>query len=418
MSVTSSSPASGTASDTAGSLSLRQVLLCSALIVTVSMGIRHGFGLWLQPVTMERGWTRETFAFAMALQNLAWGLAGPLAGMLADRWGAARVLQAGGAAYAAGLVWMATATSGSSFAASAGLLIGIAQAGCTYAVVYGVIGRNSPPERRSWAMGVAAAAGSFGQFLMVPVENWLIAQLGWQQALFVLAGFALTILPLALGLRERPGSSAAAGGPAQSIGAALREAFGYRSFQLLMAGYFVCGFQVVFIGVHMPSYLKDHGLAPEVATAALALIGLFNVFGTYAAGTLGQRYAKRHLLAAIYLLRSVAIVTFLALPLTPLSVYVFSAVMGLLWLSTVPPTNAVVAQIFGVRYLSMLGGFVFLSHQIGSFLGVWLGGLLYDRSGSYDVVWWIAIALGVFAALVNLPVREGAIARAALAPTT
>ncbi|HMW22826.1 MAG TPA: MFS transporter [Burkholderiaceae bacterium] len=407
-----SSPSNPAASThTPAQLSTRQVLLCGALIVTVAMGIRHGFGLWLQPITMERGWTRETFAFAMAVQNLAWGLAGPLAGMLADRWGAFRVLQAGALIYAAGLLTMALATTGPGFAASAGLLVGIAQSGTTYAVVYGVIGRNVAPERRSWAMGVAAAAGSFGQFLMVPVENGLISQLGWQQALFALAALALVILPLSFGLKEPAQPSHAAGGATQSIGAALREAFGYRSFQLLMAGYFVCGFQVVFIGVHMPSYLKDHGLQPSVATAALALIGLFNVFGTYAAGVLGQRLPKRHLLAAIYLLRSVAIVIFLATPLTPTSVYVFSAAMGLLWLSTVPPTNAVIAQIFGVRYLSMLGGFVFLSHQIGSFLGVWLGGVLYDRTGSYDVVWWIAIALGLFAGLVNLPVREGAIAR-------
>jgi predicted MFS family arabinose efflux permease len=259
-------------------------------------------------------------------------------------------------------------------------------------------------------MGVAAAAGSFGQFLMVPVENWLIGGFGWQSALFILGCAALAIAPLALGLKE-PKVEAAAGAHRQSIGAALKEAFGYRSFQLLMAGYFVCGFQVVFIGVHMPSYLKDQGMSPSVATTALALIGLFNVFGTYAAGVLGQKLAKKHILAAIYLLRSVAIVIFLAAPLTPWSVYIFASVMGLLWLSTVPPTNAIVAQVFGVQYMSMLGGFVFLSHQIGSFMGVWLGGLLYDATGSYDIVWWIAVALGVFAAIVNLPVRETAIAR-------
>jgi predicted MFS family arabinose efflux permease len=263
-------------------------------------------------------------------------------------------------------------------------------------------------------MGVAAAAGSFGQFLMVPVENWLIGTFGWQQALFILGCAALAIAPLAFGLKE-PSTGSHAAGAHQSIGAALREAFGYRSFQLLTAGYFVCGFQVVFIGVHMPSYLKDNGLTPDVATTALALIGLFNVFGTYAAGLIGQHWPKRYLLASIYALRSVAIVVFLSAPLTPWSVYVFSAVMGVLWLSTVPPTNAVVAQIFGVRYLSMLGGIVFLSHQVGSFLGVWLGGLLYDKTGSYDLVWWIAVALGVCAALVNLPVREGAIARPAAA---
>ncbi|WP_243392717.1 MFS transporter [Kinneretia aquatilis] len=391
-------------------LSMFQVLLCGAMIVTLSMGIRHGFGLWLQPITMDRGWTRETFAFALAVQNIAWGVAGPFTGMLADRFGPFRVLAVGGLLYALGLVLMALSTSGLAFTGSAGLLIGIAQSGTTYAVIYGVIGRNVPADKRSWAMGVAAAAGSFGQFLMVPVENWLIASTGWQNALFILACAALIILPLALGLRE-PQVVKPVHSHSQSIVQALREAFGYRSFQLLMAGYFVCGFQVVFIGVHMPSYLKDQGLSPQVATYALALIGLFNVFGTYGAGVLGQRYPKRYLLSAIYGLRSVAIVTFLLTPLTPTSVYLFSAVMGVLWLSTVPPTNAVLAQIFGVQHMSMLSGFVFLSHQVGSFLGVWLGGKLYDSTGSYDMVWWLAVALGVAAALVNLPVREGPISR-------
>ena len=393
-------------------LSMSQVLLCGAAIVTLSMGIRHGFGLWLQPITMERGWTRETFAFALAVQNLAWGIAGPLAGGLADRFGAWRVIIVGSLFYAVGLVIMALATSGLAFTGGAGVLLGIAQSGTTYAVIYGVIARNVAPDKRSWAMGVAAAAGSFGQFLMVPVENWLIGGFGWQGALFILGCAALAMAPLAFGLKE-PQVAPAAGAPRQSVGAALREAFGYRSFQLLMAGYFVCGFQVVFIGVHMPSYLKDQGLGPGVATTALALIGLFNVLGTYSAGALGQRLAKRHILATIYLLRSLAIVVFLLAPLTPWSVYVFASVMGLLWLSTVPPTNAIVAQVFGVQYMSMLGGFVFLSHQIGSFLGVWLGGRLYDATGSYDVVWWLSVALGVFAALVNLPVRETAIPRPA-----
>ncbi len=397
---------------TAARLSLPQVLLCGAAIVTLSMGIRHGFGLWLAPITMDRGWTRETFAFAIAVQNLAWGVAGPLAGMLADRYGAWRALLVGGLLYAFGLVLMALSTSGLAFTGSAGLLIGIAQSGTTYAVIYGVIGRNVAPDRRSWAMGVTAAAGSFGQFLMVPLESWLIGAWGWQNALFLLGCAALAILPLALGLKER-GDVLTHAGPPQSVGHAVREAFGYRSFQLLMAGYFVCGFQVVFIGVHMPAYLKDKGLGPEVATIALALIGLFNVVGTYASGALGQRLAKRHILSAIYLLRSVVIVAFLAAPLTPASVYLFAATMGVLWLSTVPPTNAVVAQIFGVRHFSMLGGFVFFSHQIGSFLGVWLGGRLFDLTGGYTVVWWLAVAFGVFAALINLPVRESPIVRAA-----
>jgi len=395
---------------------MTQVLLCSAMIVTLSMGIRHGFGLWLQPITMDRGWSRETFAFAMAIQNLAWGVAGPIVGALADRFGAFRVLVAAAVAYAAGLVLMALSTSGLAFTGSAGLLLGIAQSGCTYAVVYGVIARNVSAQRRSWAMGLTAAAGSFGQFLMVPVAYWLIADFGWRNALFLLGCAALAIAPLAYGLKE-PARALVGSAMQQSIGAAVREAFGHGSFRLLMAGYFVCGFQVVFIGVHMPSYLKDKGLGPEVATMALALIGLFNVIGTYAAGEIGQRWPKRYLLSSIYLLRSVAILAFLWLPLTPASVYLFASVMGLLWLSTVPPTNAVVAQIFGVQYMSMLGGFVFLSHQIGSFMGVWLGGKLYDSTGSYDVVWWIAVALGVFAGLVNLPVRETPIVRAAALAT-
>jgi len=390
-------------------LSMTQVLLCGAAIVTLSMGIRHGFGLWLGPVTTERGWTRETFAFALAVQNLAWGVAGPFAGALADRFGAFKVLIIGSLMYGLGLVLMAVSATGLAFTGSAGLLIGMAQSGTTYAVVYGVIGRNVAPEKRSWAMGVAAAAGSFGQFLMVPVENQLIGHVGWQNALFILGCLALVIAPLAMGLKEPIAQKAA--GVQQSIGQAVREAFAYPSFRWLMAGYFVCGFQVVFIGVHMPSYLKDHGLSLDVATNALALIGLFNVIGTYGAGTLGQRLPKRYILSTIYALRSVAIIVFLNVPLTPMSVYVFSSAMGVLWLSTVPPTNAVVAQIFGVQYLSMLGGFVFFSHQIGSFLGVWLGGKLYDSTGSYDIVWWIAVALGVFAAIANLPVKESAIDR-------
>lgn len=392
-------------------LPMAQVLICGAMIVTLSMGIRHGFGLWLQPVTQTQGWTRETFAFAMAIQNLTWGFAGIFAGMLADRFGAFKVIIGGAILYALGLIGMAHAPTPLMFALSCGVLIGMAQAGTTYAVIYGVIGRNVSMDKRSWAMGVAAAAGSFGQFLMVPVEGWLISGLGWQQALVALGMAALLIVPLAWGLHEPGFASGAPVKREQSILQALREAFAYPSFQLLMAGYFVCGFQVVFIGVHMPSYLKDHGLSPQVASYSLALIGLFNVFGTYAAGTLGQRLAKRKILAFIYFARAVAITLFLLAPLTPMSVYIFSAVMGVLWLSTVPPTNAIVAQIFGVAHLSMLGGFVFFSHQIGSFMGVWLGGYLYDQTGSYDIVWYIAIALGVAAALINLPVREAAIRR-------
>ena len=401
----------GTPSIQAPKLSMWQVLVCGAAIVTLSMGIRHGFGLWLQPITQAQGWTRETFAFAIAVQNLSWGLFGIFAGMIADRFGAFRVIIAGAVLYALGLAGMALAATGMLFTLSAGVLIGAAQAGTTYAVIYGVIGRNISAEKRSWAMGVAAAAGSFGQFLMVPTEGFLISSLGWKEALLVLSAAVLLIVPLAFGLREKTTAGAAPVKREQTIVQALAEAFKYPSFQLLMAGYFVCGFQVVFIGVHMPSYLRDKSLPPEVASYALALIGLFNVFGTYAAGALGQRMPKKNILAGIYFARALVIAIFISVPLSPLSVYIFSAVMGTLWLSTVPPTNAAVAQIFGIQHLSMLGGFIFFSHQIGSFLGVWLGGYLYDRTGSYDIVWYLSIALGIFAGLVNLPVRETPIVR-------
>ncbi len=327
---------------------MTQVLICGAAIVTLSMGIRHGFGLWLQPISQAQGWSRETFSFALAIQNLVWGVAGIFAGMVADRFGAFRVVIVGGLLYALGLVGMALATTPLAFGGAAGLLIGLSLAGCTYAVIYGVIGRNVPADKRSVAMGIAAAAGSFGQFLMVPTEGFLISSFGWQQALMLLSLAALLMIPLAWGLRE-PGFHGGSLVPReQTIGQALAEAFKYPSFQMLMAGYFVCGFQVVFIGVHMPSYLRDKGLSPQVASYSLALIGLFNVFGTYAAGVLAQKLAKRKILAFIYLTRSAAIIAFLVVPISPTSVYLFSSVMGLLWLSTVPVTTSAVAGIFGV----------------------------------------------------------------------
>jgi MFS family permease len=388
---------------------MAQLMLCGALIVTLSMGVRHGFGLWLLPITQTHGWSRETFSVAIAVQNLAWGLLGIVAGMAADRFGAMRVIMAGGLLYLLGLSGMALATQGWQFTLAAGILVGAAQSATTYAVIYGVIGRNVVPEKRAWAMGVVGAAGSFGQFAMVPLESWMINHWGWQMALLVLAACCLLMLPLSRGLNEKV--TLAVGQGEQTMRQALREALRYPSFQLLTAGYFVCGFQVVFIGIHMPSYLRDAGLEPGVAGTALALIGLFNIFGTYLAGSLAQKGSKKMILVGIYLARAVAITVFLWVPLSPWSVYVFAAVMGLLWLSTVPVTNATVAHIFGVKYLSMLGGSVFFSHQLGSFAGVWLGGYLYDRTGSYDVVWYIAIGLGVFAALVNLPVREAPIIR-------
>jgi len=385
-----------------------QLLLCGALVVTLSMGIRHSFGLWLQPITMAHGWTREDYSLALAVQNLVWGAAGPIVGWWADRSGAFKVLWLGAVLYALGLCGMATTDHHATFMITTGVLIGLAQACSTYAVIFGVVGRNVSAAQRSMAMGITAAAGSFGQFLMVPVSSSLIHNLGWSSALMSLAIAAVLIGPLALGLREKRHSAYAPAPPTPplSAGQALSQALRHRDYQLLTAGYFVCGFQLAFIGVHLPSYLKDHQLAPDVATTALALIGLFNVLGSYAAGALGTRMRKTWILSSIYALRAVAMTVFILTPLSAWSVGIFAAVMGALWLSTVPPTNAIVAQMLGVQNLSMLGGIVFFSHQIGSFLGVWLAGRLYDMTGGYQVVWWLAIALGLLAALVNLPIQE------------
>jgi MFS family permease len=398
-------------------LSLAQVLIFGGLMVTFSMGIRHGFGLFNLPITSANGWGRETFALTIALQNLIWGAVQPITGALADRYGALKIMVAGGALYALGLVGMAISTDALNFSLAGGLLIGLAQTATTYSVVYGILGRNVAAEKRVWAMGIAAAAGSFGQFLMIPVEQGLLSHFGANDALLLLALMASLMIPIAFLLRE-PRITNNHQGNNQTIKEALKEAMGNPSFRLLTLGYFVCGFQVVFIAVHLAPYLKDLSKiypavgAPVVATTALALIGLFNIFGTYSAGILGQRLPKRYLLSGIYILRSIAIMGFIWLPLSPASTYIFAAIMGFLWLSTIPLTNAIVAQIFGVKYLTMLSGLVFFSHQLGSFCGAYFGGYLFDRTGSYLIVWNIAIALGVFAFLINLPVKEGAIHRA------
>jgi len=403
----------------APSLSLIQVLVFGSLMVTLSMGIRHGFGLFNLPITSANGWGRETFALAIALQNLVWGFAQPVAGALADRYGPFKIMILGGLLYAIGLVGMALTNDPLLFHLAGGLSIGIGLAATTYSVVYGIIGRNVSTEKRVWAMGVTAAAGSFGQFLMMPLEQGLITNFGANDALIYLGLLASLMIPLAFCLRETGFSPHQAG--EQTIREALGEAISNRNFRFLMMGYFVCGFQVIFIAVHLAPYLKDMSLQyPEingatVATTALALIGLFNVIGTYYAGVMGQRFPKRFLLSGIYFTRSLAIALFLLLPLSSLSTYVFAAVMGVLWLSTIPLTNAIVAQIFGVKYLTMLSGVVFFSHQLGSFCGAYFGGYLYDLTGSYQIVWGIAIALGVFAGLINLPIREEALHRPARA---
>lgn len=382
------------------------MLFFGGIILTLSLGIRHGFGLFLQPMSSEYGWGREVFAFAIALQNLVWGLAQPFAGMIADRFGAGRVLAGGGTLYALGLALMAASDSGPSLSLSAGLLIGLGLSGTAFSVVYGALGRAFPPHQRSMAFGIAGAAGSFGQFIMLPVEQSLIGTLGWFDALLALALLAALMVPLAAALAEprHHGNAGAVSG--QSMREALAEAGTHGGFWLLCFGFFVCGFQVVFIAVHFPAFVTDLGLSGRVGMMALALIGLFNVAGTYTAGWLGGRYRKKYLLAGLYLARAVVISAFLLLPITEVSIYVFAACMGLLWLGTVPLTNGVVAQIFGVKYLSTLFGFVFLGHQVGSFMGVWLGGFLFDLTGSYNAVWVITIGLGVVAALLHWPIDD------------
>jgi MFS family permease len=384
------------------------ILLGSALILALSLGTRHGFGLFLPPMSAQFGWGREVFAFAIALQNLVWGLAQPFTGALADRFGAAKVVFVGGILYAVGLAMMSMADSPASLSLSAGLLIGIGLSGTTFSIILGVVGRALPPEKRSMGMGLASAAGSFGQFAMLPGTLGLIGWLGWSMALVALGLLVAFILPLVAMLKDKAVPVTAG---EQTLREALHEACTHSGFWLLAFGFFVCGFQVVFIGVHLPAYLVDQHLPATVGTTVLALIGLFNVFGTYIAGWLGGRMSKPRLLTGLYLLRAVVIVLFLWAPLTQTTAYLFGISMGLLWLSTVPLTNGTVATLFGVRNLSMLGGIVFLFHQLGAFLGGWLGGVVYDHTGNYDLIWHVSIALSLVAAALNWPVRERPVAR-------
>jgi predicted MFS family arabinose efflux permease len=390
------------------------VLVAGGCILALSLGIRHSSGLFLQPMSADHHWGRETFALAMAVQNLTWGVAAPFAGMFADRFGSHRVALVCSLLYVAGLATMAHATTPLTLVLTGGLLIGAGLAGLSFSIVAGVLGRRYPPEKRSMALGISAAAGSFGQFALLPFTQALLSQLGWYGALLTLAAVALLMVPLSAAIYEKRLSTAHAF--QQSAGAAIREALRHRGYLLLTLGFFVCGFQVVFVGVHLPAYLADRGLPPHVAVTALALIGLFNIVGTYTTGWLGSRMPRRYILSAIYFGRAVVFALFFLLPLSVATVYAFAIALGLLWLSTVPPTNSIVAQIFGVRHLAMLSGVTFLSHQVGSFLGAWLGGRVFDATGSYDVVWWLAIALGVLAGLINLPIDEREIRRAAVAP--
>jgi predicted MFS family arabinose efflux permease len=392
------------------------VLVASGIIITLAMGIRHSFGLFLQPMSADLHWGRQTFALAIAIQNLVWGATQPFTGMIADKYGSGRVVVGGALLYVLGLALMAHPGTPLAFMLSAGVLIGIGQSGVTFSVVAGVLGRAYPPEKRSMVLGISAAAGSFGQFAVLPFAQTLITQVGWYGALLTLAAVAMLMVPLAAVMVERKDAGVHAF--KQSAGQAISEALGHRGYLLLTLGFFVCGFQVVFIGVHLPSYLLDKGLSSSVGVTALALVGLFNIIGTYVAGWLGAKMPKRYILSFIYFARAVVIAVFLWLPLSTVTVYAFAIAMGLLWLSTVPATNGIVAQIFGVRYLAMLSGVTFFNHQIGSFLGAWLGGYMFDRTGSYNLVWYLSIALGVIAGLINLPIDEREIRRSPTARAT
>ncbi|MGL4590432.1 MAG: MFS transporter [Aestuariivirga sp.] len=384
------------------------VVVAGCLVAMVNFGVRSSFGLFTAPISEANGWPREIFSFAMAMQNLLWGIATPIAGALADRYGAARVLMLGAVFYAIGTLMMALTSTPVMFNIGGGILVGIGVALSSFGIVMAALGRIVPPEKRSWAFGIATAAGSFGQFIFAPLTGALIAAYGWQNALLVLAASTLVIIVFALPLmvQNRTAGRPQQGEADMTMRQAIGTAFGHGSYLLLVAGFFVCGFQLAFITVHLPPYLAEHGISKEFAGLAIGAIGLFNVVGSYASGVIGGRGEKRIPLSMIYLLRSIAIAAFVLLPITPQTTIIFTASMGLLWLSTVPLTMGLVTVMFGTRYMATLYGFVFLSHQIGSFLGVWLGGRLYDQLGSYDPVWWMGVALGIFAAIVNLPIRE------------
>ncbi|SCB30248.1 MFS transporter [Cupriavidus alkaliphilus] len=397
------------------------LVLAGGVLMGMALGVRHVQGLFMLPIIAERGWTRETFAFAMAVQNLAWGLAQPFTGMLADRYGSWKVMAGGLALYAAGLYGMTQAHTSTALAWSAGLCVGVALSGTTFGVVYGALSRMTGAAQRSRALGLAGAVGGVAQFALVPGAQALLARAGWAGALLLLALVLAVLVPLALPFQDRGAAAApdhhapdAAG--AQPLSAAVREAFGHSGFWLLNLGFLACGFQLAFIASHLPAYLLDRGMRPADGMAALAIIALANVAGVYVCGLLGGRHSKKYLLAGIYLTRTAAMALFLLLPLSQATLYSFSAAMGLLWLGTVPLTNGILAQVFGVRYLATLFGFVFLGHQLGSFLGVWLGGLVFELTRSYDAVWYGAMALGIVAAALHSPIDDRQVVRSGLAP--
>ena len=389
------------------------ILICGCLIGMLAFGPRSAFGFFLTPMTGVNGWGRDVFALGLAIEMLLWGAGQPFAGALADRFGAMWVIAGGGLLYAIGTVWMAYASTPLEFHLSAGVLIGFGLAGCSFTLVIGAFGKLMPEQWRSLSFGAGTAAGSFGQFLFSPLAVALMDNFGWQRTLLIFAAILLLILPLSMALTVPPNSSgtAARAVPRQSLTQALSEAFGHRSYVLLVLGYFTCGFQLFFIAVHLPAYLVDRGLPASIGGWAIAIIGLFNIVGSIGAGWLSNLVPKRFILSTIYFCRSIAIAIFIMLPTSPTTTLIFSAVIGILWLSTVPPTSALVALMFGSRWLTMLLGVAFFSHQVGGFLGVWLGGVLFERTGSYDLIWWGAIFFGVASAVINLPIIEKPVAR-------
>ena len=379
---------------------------CACLIALLAYGPRSAMGFFQLPILQETGWDRSTFGFAMALQNLFWGMGQPLFGLIADRYGTWRVLMTGALLYILGLIVMAFAATPLWLHIGGGILVGLGIAACSFGVILSSLARMVSPEKRSFAFGLGTAAGSAGMFIYAPISQGLIDTLGWSDSLLVLSAFMLLIPVLAIPLRGNASTSKIASAEIdQSIKEALSEALAHKDFLLLTSGFFVCGFQVAFITAHFPAYIGDLGIPARWAVVAISLIGLFNIFGSLASGIIGQRYSKPILLSLIYIFRSIAFTAFLLIPATPATVVIFSIVMGILWLSTIPPTNGLVATMFGTRYLGMLGGVVFFSHQVGSFLGVWMGGVLYDQTGSYDLVWWLGMVLGLFAAIVHWPIK-------------
>jgi MFS family permease len=391
------------------------VLVCGCLIAMISFGPRSALGFFLTPMSQEHHWGRDVFSMALAIQNLLWGLAQPFAGGVADRYGANRVLIAGALLYAAGLALMAHSTTPGLLDISAGVLIGVGLSGASFTIVLGAFGKLLPPEWRSVAFGVGTAAGSFGQFLFSPIAVALMESFGWKGTLTIFGAVMLVVVPLAVALATPRTEAPAAVMPSQSFRQAITEAFAHRSYVLLVIGFFTCGFQLAFTTVHLPAYLVDRGLSAQVGGWTLAIIGLFNIIGSIGSGYLGGRMPKRYILSLIYFARALSILIFIMLPPSTPATLIYGAVTGLLWLSTVPPTSGLVATMFGTRWLAMLFGFAFFSHQVGGFLGVWLGGLVFDYVGSYNPVWYLSIFFGVMSAIVNLPIVEKPVERVAAA---